>query len=79
LCRNSRQPASAAAPPEGLVASCAELGSPYYTVDFVELADGGWVVIEMGDGQVSGLTAAQDAVTYYHIMTDMLEGGVRRG
>lgn len=79
LCRNSNQPAGSAAPPESLLASCANLGSPYYTVDFAELADGGWIVVETGDGQVSGLAAAQDAVTYYRVLADAFEGGMNHG
>lgn len=75
VCRNSNQPSIAPAPPEGLVSSCASLGSPYYTVDFAELADGSWVVVETGDGQVSGLAATQDPVIYYQVLADALERG----
>ena len=41
------------------------LGSPFYTVDFAELADGSWKVIETGDGGVSGLSDGQDAGAFY--------------
>lgn len=73
VCRNSNQPASAAKPPEELVLACSNLGSPYYTVDFAERADGAWIVVETGDGQVSGLAAAQDPVIYYQVLVDALE------
>ncbi len=73
VCRNSNQPASAAKPPEELVLACSNLGSPYYTVDFAERADGAWIVVETGDGQVSGLAAAQDPVIYYQVLADALE------
>ena len=72
VCRNSNQHASAPAPPAGLVSSCESLGSPYYTVDFAELASGCWVVVETGDGQVSGLAAAQDPVIYYQVLADRM-------
>ena len=72
VCRNSNQHANTPAPPAGLVSSCESLGSPYYTVDCAELADGGWVVIETGDGQVSGLAAAQDPVIYYQVLADRM-------
>lgn len=73
VCRNSNQPASVAKPPEELVLACSNLGSPYYTVDFAERADGTWIVVETGDGQVSGLAAAQDPVIYYQVLADALE------
>ena len=79
LCRNSNQQASVRKPSEGLVMSCANLGSPYYTVDFAERADGSWIVVETGDGQVSGLAAAQDPVIYYQVMADVLERGGSHG
>lgn len=73
VCRNSKQPASVARPPEELVLACSNLGSPYYTVDFAERTDGAWIVVETGDGQVSGLAAAQDSVIYYQVLADALE------
>lgn len=73
VCKNSNQPASVAKPPEELVLACSNLGRPYYTVDFAERADGAWIVVETGDGQVSGLAAAQDPVIYYQVLADALE------
>lgn len=73
VCRNLNQPASVAKPPEELVLACSDLGSPYYTVDFAERADGVWIVVETGEGQVSGLAAAQDPVIYYQVLADALE------
>ena len=72
VCQNSNQHANTPAPPAGLVSSCGSLGSPYYTVDFAELRDGCWAVIETGDGQVSGLAAAQDPVIYYQVLADRM-------
>ncbi len=51
--------------PKELVNKYANLDSVYYTVDFAELADGSWTVIEAGDGSVSGLSENQDAISYY--------------
>ena len=79
VCRNSNQPASVAKPPEELVLACSNLGSPYCTVDFAERADGTWIVVETGDGQVSGLAAAQDPVIYYQVFADALERLVAGG
>ena len=72
VCRNSNQHANTPAPSTGLVSSCESLGSPYYTVDFAELAYCGWVYVETGDGQVSGLAAAQDSVIYYQVLADRM-------
>ncbi len=73
VCRNSNQPDNVVRPPDELVLACSNLGSPYYTVDFAECADGNWIVVETGDGQVSGLAAAQDPVIYYQVLADALE------
>lgn len=72
VCRNSCQPATVAAPPEELVLECENLGSPYYTVDFAERATDGWIVVEIGDGQVSGLATAQGPITYYRLLADAM-------
>jgi hypothetical protein len=51
----------AEAPPSELVqAVCVALPSRFATADFARLADGGWLLVEVGDGQVSGLPAAAD-------------------
>ena len=73
VCRNSNQLGSAPGPPEEMVCDMAGLGSPYYTVDFAEKADGEWMVVETGDGQVSGLAAAQDPVLYFAVLADAFE------
>ena len=39
----------------GLKELVEELGSPFVTTDLAKKADGEWIVIEVGDGQVSGL------------------------
>ena len=72
LCRNSNQPDSCATVPLDFVKRFADLPSNYYTVDFAELADGRWIVIETGDGQVSGLSPNQFAFKYYDDMKTVL-------
>ena len=42
--------------------------SPYYTVDFAELADGTWKIIEAGDGGVSGLLDNQNYEHYFRAL-----------
>ena len=62
---NSAQPAFAKKVPMELVEKYKNLESIYYTVDFAELEDGSWRVIEAGDGSVSGLSEGQDAESYF--------------
>jgi hypothetical protein len=45
---------------EELWAKVEELGNPFITTDLAPDMDGNWVVIEVGDGQVSGLAANTD-------------------
>jgi len=65
LARNSGQHKTCPSPSRDLLAFCSRLDSPYYTVDFAELEDGSWVVIETGDGQVSGLASEEDPAIYF--------------
>ena len=63
--RNSRQPTYSAEPPKELIERYRNLNSPYYSVDYAELSDGTWKIIETGDGGVSGLSPGQDHTAYY--------------
>jgi len=71
--RNSLQGNYTSEPPEELVYKYAYLNSPFYTIDFAEKEDGSWIIIETGDGQVSGLSEGQDPKVFfralYHAMT----------
>ena len=40
--------------------------SAFYTIDFAERADGSWMVVEAGDGQVSGLAPNQNPIGLYN-------------
>jgi hypothetical protein len=37
-------------------------------VDFAELEDGSWTIIEAGDGSVSGLSENQDYASYFRAL-----------
>ena len=39
-----------------------------YTVDYAELKDGTWRVIEAGDGMVSGLFEGQDYEAFFRVL-----------
>ena len=63
--RNSLQPAYAAELPRALAEKYATLPSPFYTVDYAEKEDGQWIVVEAGDGGVSGLSEGQDYRAFF--------------
>ena len=73
LSRNSNQSDSCSLPPQELLDKFKTLQSQYYTVDFAELSDGSWIVLETGDGQVSGLSPGQWEFKYYEDMRHILE------
>jgi len=68
VCRNSGQGNYTPEPPKELVLKYRDLDSPYYTIDFAELEDGSWKVIEAGDGGVSGLSEGQDYEQYFRAL-----------
>lgn len=63
--RNSLQPDYAAKLPGSLAEKYVTLPSPFYTVDYAEKEDGQWVVVEAGDGGVSGLSEGQDYRAFF--------------
>ena len=65
---NSCQGTLTPKPPIELLEKYRFLDSPFYTVDFAELADGTWKIIETGDGGVSGLSDGQDARAFYRAL-----------
>lgn len=69
VAKNSDQPGDAKNVPVELIRKYKDLPSPFYTVDFMECADGDFNVIETGDGGVSGLTASQDPFSFYQALT----------
>jgi len=65
LSRNSNQAETCCSVPLDFVKKFSNMPSKFYTVDFAELSDGKWIVIETGDGQVSGLSPNQIAFKYF--------------
>jgi len=72
LARNSNQPDTCSSVPMELVNRVRNLPSKYYTVDFGELSDGKWIVIEAGDGQVSSLSPKQHVFKYFDDIREMI-------
>lgn len=72
VCENSNQTESYANIPLDFLNDFSNLQSLYYTVDFAEMSDGTWIVIETGDGGVSGLPDRQNPEDYYASMQSIL-------
>lgn len=65
ICENSNQSGITKKPPDSLILKYANLPSAFYTVDYAELSDDSWIIIEAGDGQVSGPSPNQDLCQFY--------------
>lgn len=70
--RNSGQILTAVTPPKELVEKYCNLPSVFYTVDFAELDNGAWRIIEAGDGSVSGLSEGQDYGAFFRALYQCL-------
>jgi hypothetical protein len=46
----------------------AAVRSRFFTMDLARRRDGGWMIVELGDGQVSGLTRESDAYGFYEAL-----------
>lgn len=72
VCRNSLQQNFTKEPPKELLEKYKNLHSPFYTLDFAELADGSWKILEAGDGGVSGPSERQDLYAFYRAIYQCL-------
>lgn len=68
ISRNSAQATYAPLLPMSLIEKYKNLDSKYYTIDYAELDDGSWKIIEAGDGEVSGLSEFQDYEQYFRAL-----------
>ncbi len=68
VCRNSLQDFYTDRPPSALIAKYRDLDSVFYTIDYAELEDGRWKIIEAGDGSVSGLSDKQDHKAFFRTL-----------
>ncbi|MDE6677918.1 MAG: ATP-grasp domain-containing protein [Ruminococcus sp.] len=66
--RNSGQEQNTNQPPTELLEKYSNLSSRYYTIDYAELSDGTWKVIETGDGTVSCLPENQTIYNYFRTL-----------
>ena len=72
VARNSLQGNFTPQPPENLLKRYQSLPSPFYTLDYAELADGGWKILEAGDGSVSGPSEGQNLYAFYRALHQCL-------
>jgi hypothetical protein len=49
------------------------IDSNYFTIDIAEKEDGSWIILECGDGQVSGLSSEQSEYIYYANFLDRVD------
>lgn len=63
--KNSNQKGNRNIVPKEILLSVPKLNSNFYTIDFAELKNGDWTIIETGDGQVSGLSPNQNIFKFY--------------
>lgn len=68
ISRNSGQAAFVPEPPEELIVKYWKLPGSFYTIDYAELADGSWKIMEAGDGGVSGLSEGQDYRAFFRAL-----------
>lgn len=66
--RNSGQAGYLPVPPQELINKYRHLNSPFYTIDYGELEDGSWRVLEAGDGSVSGLSEGQNDMQFFRAL-----------
>jgi hypothetical protein len=55
-------------PLEFFAETAAAVQSRFFTMDVARRVDGGWTIVELGDGQVSGLPSEQDASVFYQFL-----------
>lgn len=65
ISKNSNQKIDYSIIPQSFVNKFKNLKSNFYTIDFGELESGEWIIIETGDGQVSGLSPDQFIYGFY--------------
>lgn len=54
--------------------SVKNISSRFFTMDVAEKEDGSWMILEMGDGQVSGLAAQEEPIKFYNNLSNVLIG-----
>jgi hypothetical protein len=58
---------------DGFAELARQVKSSFFTMDIAKTREGQWLVIEVGDGQVSGLPAHVDIDSFYTVLKERLE------
>jgi hypothetical protein len=74
--QNSDTPVKVSAPSDDIIIELEKIAkvidSNFFTIDIAQKEDGSWMILELGDGQVSGLTLIGDALSFYGNMRNVL-------
>lgn len=74
--QNSDTPVRVFAPSDDIMIEMEKIAklidSNFFTIDIAQKEDGSWMILELGDGQVSGLPLAGDALSFYGNMRKIL-------
>lgn len=54
-----------------------QVRSRFFTMDVAKRRDGGWMIVELGDGQVAGLPESIDSKQFFRFLTGLVEKNVR--
>ena len=68
ISRNSNQPLYTKEPPLEIIEKYNNMNSHFYTIDFAEVENGSFIIIETGDGGVSGPSPDQDLFHFYRMI-----------
>ena len=72
ISHNSLQPSYTPEPPLDMINKYKDLPSTFYTLDYAELNDGSWKILEAGDGSVSGPSDGQNLEAFYRAIYQCL-------
>ena len=64
--------------PDEFIRQFSYIDSNFYTVDYACKKDWEWIIVEMGDGQVSGLPGCSDKQKFYNWLYDYTCKKVRK-
>jgi hypothetical protein len=65
-------------PIDQFVKTASAVRSRFFTMDVAKRLDGEWMIVELGDGQVSGLPRASNAVPFFEALCKLQPDRVRR-
>ena len=58
---------------EAFAEVAAKVDSRFFTMDVAKKKDGDWMIVELGDGQVSGLPPSEEPEAFYRALAGSME------